>query len=112
MVARIFPGLHQFAQIVAKDPAKIVVADIGQQAAGVCQHARVRPKQTLGGQGGQMTADPFLVVIEPPGGAMPDFPGDPGLGKALDQCVDDRVVGGIDGIQYRPGKRAGGIQPV
>ena len=72
---------------------------IGQETAGIGQHAQETRKITLRSQRFQMTADAFLMIVKPPCSTVLDLHGNRSVLEASDQGIDQSIVIRIEAVK-------------
>ena len=80
------------------------MAGIGQEAAGIGEHADEVPQHAAVGKGGELLDHASLVVVKPPGGPLLN----PAQGGAVLETADDGVesfvVVGVQAVKHHPGQ--------
>lgn len=90
---------HPGADEVRQDAAEVLMAGIGEEAAGVRQHAHEAAEEPQVGEGPHLGFHAVLLVQEPPAGAELDLSGDAAALEVSDHGAQDIVVLGVQVVE-------------
>ena len=94
VLAVLDPAAHQLTQ----DAAEIGVAGVAEEAAGVGEHPDEVAQQAQVGQADELLPHAGLVVVEPPGAAVLELPGNAGTLERADHGVQQLVLAGVQAV--------------
>ena len=104
------PVLDIGAKQVAEDAAEVLVARIGEKAAGIGEHADEAAEEAEVGEGVDLPLHGLLLIEEPPAAAELHFAGDGAVLEVAEQGAEGVVVGGIEVVDDDLGQCAGALR--